>query len=119
MRRDVRPSTSELGGLVGLFLDLPRMEPGQSPLLPHIYISRPSLWTRLDLSTSAGVTVVVAPAGAGKTLGVAGWVRDDPARQDTVWVNAHRSADLDVLRTHLHQVAQPGGASPAVEPAPL
>ena len=83
---------------MGLLLDLPPVEPGQSPLLPQIYIPRVGLWERLDASTRSGVTVVVAPPGAGKTLGVAGWVRSEPSRQGTVWLNAHRADDLDRLR---------------------
>jgi len=45
------------------------------PVLPRTYVPPGQLWDRLDRSADAAVTVVVAPAGAGKTLGTAGWLR--------------------------------------------
>ena len=63
------------------------------PRLPRVYVPRARLWSRLEDATSSGVTLVVAPVGAGKTLGVAGWLRAtgrssshhvDPRRRDLV-----------------------------------
>ena len=63
------------------------------PRLPRVYVPRVRLWSRLEDATSSGVTLVVAPVGAGKTLGVAGWLRAtgpssphhvDPRRRDLV-----------------------------------
>ena len=59
-----------------------------SPWLPRSYLERPGLWAVLDGSTDLGVTVLVAPAGAGKTLGVAGWLQQR-AVEPTLWVDAH------------------------------
>lgn len=61
-----------------------------APRLPRVYVPRPRLWQRLDEAADGSVTLVVAPAGAGKTLGVAGWLRSTAsARADgAVWVRA-------------------------------
>lgn len=62
---------------------------GTIPLLPRTYVPRPRLWQRLDESTGPGITTLIAPVGAGKTLGVAGWVRarsSDQAR-GALWVH--------------------------------
>ena len=48
---------------------------GAPPRLPRAYLPRRALWNQLDRAAGSPVTVVVAPVGAGKTLGVAGWVR--------------------------------------------
>lgn len=52
------------------------------PRTPRAYVPRRRLWGQLDLLTRSAVTVLVAPAGAGKTLGVAGWIRDRAASDD-------------------------------------
>ena len=67
-------------------------EPGRqpvagSPWLPRSYLERPALWAMLDAGTELGVTMLVAPAGAGKTLGVAGWLQQRAA-EPTHWVDA-------------------------------
>jgi LuxR family transcriptional regulator, maltose regulon positive regulatory protein len=59
------------------------------PLLPRHFVPRARLWERLDASTRRGVTVLIAPVGAGKTLGIAGWLRDRGHDRDgAIWVNA-------------------------------
>lgn len=60
------------------------------PRLPRIYVPRLRLWQRLDQATEGAVTLVVAPAGAGKTLGVTGWLRHAaPAHAEhPVWITA-------------------------------
>ncbi|MFI8525884.1 LuxR C-terminal-related transcriptional regulator [Promicromonospora sukumoe] len=63
------------------------------PRLPRIYVPRLRLWQRLDEATEGAVTLLVAPAGAGKTLGVTGWLRQAaPAHAEhAVWVRADDS----------------------------
>ena len=65
-----------------IHLDLPR--------LPRTYLPRRRLWERLDQATEGAVTLLVAPAGAGKTLGVAGWLRYSTAPQTSgaSWLHA-------------------------------
>jgi len=50
-------------------------------------VARHRLWQALDRGADGAVTLVVAPAGAGKTLGVGAWVQQ---RGDVVWVQADR-----------------------------
>lgn len=45
------------------------------PRLPRVYIPRHRLWEQLDRATQGAITLLVAPAGAGKTLGVGGWLQ--------------------------------------------
>ena len=52
------------------------------------------LWDRLDASTQRAVTMVVAPAGAGKTLGVAGWLQHSPLGQDATWISGNNLVSL-------------------------
>lgn len=61
---------------------------GGAPRLPRVYLPRRRLWERLDTATSAPVTLLVAPGGAGKTLGVGGWLRftSAPQARDAIWI---------------------------------
>ena len=63
---------------------------GTIPLLPRGFVARPRLWQHLDETTGPGVTMLVAPVGSGKTLGVAGWVRARSADRagGALWVHA-------------------------------
>ncbi|ADJ45688.1 LuxR family transcriptional regulator [Amycolatopsis mediterranei S699] len=54
------------------------------PRLPGIFVPRPRLTTVLDRATTRPVTVVRAPAGAGKTTALAGWAGDG---HDVAWVS--------------------------------
>jgi LuxR family transcriptional regulator, maltose regulon positive regulatory protein len=77
------------------------------PRLPRTYVPRRRLWGQLELVTEAAVTVVVAPAGAGKTLGVAGWLQSDSHRSTVgddagrlsavMWITADSSWDKQRL----------------------
>lgn len=60
------------------------------PRLPRVYVPRPRLWDRLDAAADGAVTLVVAPAGAGKTLGVAGWLTHAARGRadDMTWIHA-------------------------------
>ncbi|MET9000262.1 LuxR C-terminal-related transcriptional regulator [Amycolatopsis sp. NPDC004169] len=53
------------------------------PRLPGIFVPRPRLAAVLDRATTRPVTVVRAPAGAGKTTALAGWAGDG---HDVAWV---------------------------------
>jgi LuxR family transcriptional regulator, maltose regulon positive regulatory protein len=57
-----------------------------APELPAEFTARPALRARLDLATPAQVVVVSAPAGSGKTLLLADWVRQEGA-PETAWVS--------------------------------
>ncbi|MFI8527595.1 LuxR C-terminal-related transcriptional regulator [Promicromonospora sukumoe] len=63
---------------------------------------RPRLWQRLDENTEGTVTLIVAPAGAGKTLGVAGWLRAASSRAGTAtWVDADSTCTPEQLAARL------------------
>ena len=62
-----------------------------APRLPRLYLPRPRLWAQLDKAPLEGITLLVAPAGAGKTLGVGGWLRTSPAVSAARWVHADSS----------------------------
>ncbi|WP_166741595.1 LuxR C-terminal-related transcriptional regulator [Cumulibacter soli] len=59
-----------------------------TPWLPRKYLPRTRLWARLDIATQEAITVVVAPAGSGKTLGVAGWLQQTPDAEGAIWLDA-------------------------------
>ncbi|MEU6135147.1 LuxR C-terminal-related transcriptional regulator [Nocardioides sp. NPDC047086] len=79
------------------------------PRLPRVYVPRRSLWADLDRSADAAITLLIAPAGAGKTLGVAGWLRqqsgDEPPRAQR-WVDADASMTPDQLAEMLDEAAE-------------
>ena len=69
---------------------------GAAPRLPRMYVPRQRLFETLDHATGdtgAAVTLLVAPAGAGKTLGVSGWLRQRDRADDAVWVHADPTWD--------------------------
>ncbi|MFI9485870.1 LuxR C-terminal-related transcriptional regulator [Promicromonospora sp. NPDC052451] len=85
------------------------------PALPRVYVPRPRLWQRLDEAVEGAVSLVVAPAGAGKTLGVAGWLRHTGSgrARDAVWIDADASWTPDRLSAALDGTSHPGaGAGP-------
>ena len=63
------------------------------PSLPRVYVPRERLWRRLDDATDASVTLLIGPAGSGKTLGVSGWLHQTGRAADTTWVQADASWD--------------------------
>ena len=77
-----------------------------APWLPRACLARGVLWSRLDDATSRGVTMVVAPAGSGKTLGVAGWLQESACGHGARWVNADHTVDVARLEALL---GPPGG----------
>jgi LuxR family transcriptional regulator, maltose regulon positive regulatory protein len=60
------------------------------PRLPRVYVPRVRLWQRLDRASENPLTVLVAPAGAGKTLGVSGWLRRSGRSGEVAWLQAER-----------------------------
>lgn len=69
---------------------------------------RRSLWADLDRSADAAITLLIAPAGAGKTLGVAGWLRHqsgDGAPRAQRWVDADATMGPDQLSAMLDEAA--------------
>jgi LuxR family transcriptional regulator, maltose regulon positive regulatory protein len=74
---------------------------GRPPVLPRAYVPRHRLWARLDHATEAAVTVVVGPGGSGKTLGVAGWLRESGRAADSTWVTADPTWDGERLVAQL------------------
>ncbi|WP_322921939.1 LuxR C-terminal-related transcriptional regulator [Nocardioides renjunii] len=90
----------------------PQRAPAGVPRLPRTYVPRLALWSRLDAAAGAAVTTLVAPAGAGKTLGVAGWLREaraDADLQEVVWLDGHRGLDAARLDAVLESAAPGGG----------
>ncbi|WP_457206404.1 LuxR C-terminal-related transcriptional regulator [Nocardioides sp. P5_C9_2] len=89
--------------------------PSGVPHLPHTYVARPDLWRRLDAATGAPMTLLVAPAGAGKSLAVAGWLRGQRAAPDTdvVWLTATDDGVETRIRAVLDGGADGGGPAPA------
>ena len=66
----------------------PRLAGG--PRLPRVYVPRPRLWEQLNRATESAVTLLVAPVGAGKTLGVGGWLHhtEVPHVTGATWIHA-------------------------------
>lgn len=56
------------------------------PRLPRAYVPRHRLWAQLDAAADGAATLVVGPGGAGKTLGVVGWLHETGRTADVAWV---------------------------------
>lgn len=77
------------------------------PRLPRVYVPRIRVSRRLDQARDCAVTQVVAPAGAGKTFSVAGWIgaaftAGEPAAR---WLHADETWGPDRLREVLDHAA--------------
>ena len=84
----------------------PRRRPvAGAPWLPRHYTPRRLLWSQLEAASNQPVTIVVAPAGAGKTLGVAGWLATSGRDVDTIWYDATRMTTVELLRQVLDRAA--------------
>lgn len=69
------------------------------PRLPRTFVPRLTLWSRLEAAAGSSMITLVAPAGAGKTLGVAGWLHEStsgPGPDEVTWL--HAAPELDDLR---------------------
>jgi ATP/maltotriose-dependent transcriptional regulator MalT len=84
---------------------LPHQLRARFPILPRTLVPRDELWRRLDAATSGPLTMVVAPAGAGKTLGAAGWIRSRGLADSAVWVTVTPELDADALSSLLGQAS--------------
>ena len=84
------------------------------PRLPRLYIPRPHLWERLEIATEQGVTALVAPVGAGKTLGVSGWLHTSGKAANAIWVHADGSWDERQMRRLLGAAGQ-GSNEPTIQ----
>jgi LuxR family maltose regulon positive regulatory protein len=68
------------------------------PHVPAWALSRPRLADRLDLGISGVLTLVTAPSGWGKTLGVASWATEVQVPGALVWLSlAGTDADPDLF----------------------
>lgn len=67
------------------------------PTLPRSYVSRERLWSGLDAANECAVTIVVGPLGSGKTMGVAGWLRQRSLDARARWVTADPAWTMDRL----------------------
>ena len=95
-------STPEAGtaGIDSLYATVPR--------LPRVYVPRARLWQRLDQATQNPLTLLVAPGGAGKTLGVSGWLRRSRRSTEPTWLHADRSWTPGRLEALLDSAAGTG-----------
>ena len=87
---------------------------GRGPYLPRTLVPRSRLWAALDNTEESAVRLVVAPAGSGKTLGVAGWIAQQGRHDTSVWANAGpelHPAALDASYCVLPRVSA-GAAAP-------
>ncbi|HRI98168.1 MAG TPA: hypothetical protein PLZ93_21275, partial [Nocardioides sp.] len=57
------------------------------PAVPPWALSRWRLHHQLDLGTASALTVVTAPTGAGKSLGVASWAAGTSSTPALVWLD--------------------------------
>ncbi|KRF32438.1 helix-turn-helix transcriptional regulator [Nocardioides sp. Soil805] len=98
--------------------DLTRPVAAGIPRLPRTYVPRSALWERLDAATGAPMTLLVAPAGAGKTLAVAGWLRSDAttAGTDVLWIRADDDRAQERVRDALDRGADALGAADGARP---
>lgn len=87
---------------------------GRPPNLPRTFVARRRLESRLDAAAGASVTLLVAPAGSGKTVGVGGWARAAARDGDDgpVWVQADGSWNAHRLAAQLVLADDPSGARP-------
>ncbi len=83
------------------------------PRLPRVYVPRARLWQRLDVATQNPLTLLVAPVGAGKTLGASGWLRRSERSTEATWLHADRSWTPKRLEALLESSAGKGdGTTP-------
>jgi LuxR family maltose regulon positive regulatory protein len=105
-------------------MDLPPRTPVKLPVsktvvpeLPQEFTPRPRLRRRLDEATADQVVVVSAPAGSGKTLLLADWVRDGE-QPETAWVRLDAD-DNDPRRLWSAVVASLSALPSAARAGPL
>lgn len=91
---DASPEARGMDGLLATKLFVPRVQPG--------FVVRPRLLAQLDTGLARGIILVSAPAGFGKTVLLADWVRrgDGPV----AWLSLD-SGDNDPVRFWRHVAA--------------
>ena len=77
-----------------------------------MYVPRARLWQRLDAATQSTVTLLVAPVGAGKTLGVSGWLRRTAQSEGALWVHADATWTPERLAALIRAAAAPAVPEP-------
>jgi LuxR family maltose regulon positive regulatory protein len=90
-------------GLLATKLYLPRLQPG--------FVPRPRLVDRLDEALARGLVLVCAPAGFGKTVLLADWVRQ--SRRPVAWLSLD-AGDNDPARFWRHATAALDRARPGI-----
>src|SRR5512133_437824 len=85
--------------LLATKLHIPRPQPG--------FVPPPRLVDRLDEALARGLVLVCAPAGFGKTVLLADWVRQ--SRRPVAWLSLD-AGDNDPARFWRHRRAGPGTA---------
>src|SRR3954471_10994053 len=85
---------------------------GNGPRLPRVFISRHRLWEQLDRATEGALTLLVAPGGSGKTLGVGGWLTVTSVAQadGATWIQGDDPTAADHLE-RLVSAGQPTDSS--------
>ncbi len=72
-----------------------------APVPPSPFLVRDGLYRILDGALDVPLTVVVGPAGAGKSTLVAGWIRTQPPSVRHAWVNADSADTTSRLFRHI------------------
>ncbi len=85
---------------------------GPLPRLPRVYVPRSRLWQLLDDSDEVCVRLLVAPVGAGKTLGVGGWARSSAGEREVRWINGDSSWTTERLTELLDAVPRDRAGRP-------
>jgi LuxR family transcriptional regulator, maltose regulon positive regulatory protein len=97
---------------------LPKLQP---PRLPTALVARPRLLQRLDAALERKLTLLVAPAGSGKTTLVNQWIHERQANgwsQSLAWVSLD-SGDNDLLRFWRSTIAACQTVQPSLGQAAL
>lgn len=83
-----------------------------APIPPSAFLDRERLYRVLDQGLEARLTIVVGPAGSGKSALVAGWTESRAADVDRAWVNADAGDTSVRLLRHIgHALAGPASAT--------
>ena len=97
---------------------------GADAIRAHSVVARTALYERLTAGVSAGVTLVSAPAGSGKTVLLRSWIDEAGLRDRTAWVTLDRQEGdaqrfwlsvVERLRSVLGEDGIVGGLAPAPE----
>src|SRR3954470_14528238 len=89
------------------------------PTLPTWVLPRSRLDRILDIGVEGVLTVVAAPTGAGKSLGVASWAAGPSSPEGTVvWLNLSGGAEPDMVWRLLHRGLRESGET-RLPPVPV